>query len=133
MAEMHPNDRPLYIISVAADLVNMHPQTLRLYERRGLVAPKRQGKNRLYSQFDIERLQYIQQLTQELGINLAGVEKIIRLQMELEGLKRFKEQELQLIEDKLNQLDMIRGAKEKDIKELKAKIRDTAADENEEA
>lgn len=132
MAEMHPNDRPLYIISVAADLVNMHPQTLRLYERRGLVAPKRQGKNRLYSQSDIERLQYIQQLTQELGINLAGVEKIIRLQMELEGLKRFKEQELLAIEDKLNQLAEIRGAKEKDIKEIKAKIRDTAAEDDEE-
>lgn len=132
MAEMHPNDRPLYIISVAADLVNMHPQTLRLYERRGLVAPKRQGKNRLYSQSDIVRLQYIQQLTQELGINLAGVEKIIRLQMELEELKRYKEHELIVIEDKLNQLAEIRGAKEKDIKVITAKIRDTASDEEDE-
>lgn len=81
------NDRPVYIISVAAQLVNMHPQTLRLYERRGLVVPKRQGKNRLYSQADIERLLFIQRLTQELGINLAGVEMITRLQHELEALK----------------------------------------------
>ncbi|MEB3328357.1 MAG: helix-turn-helix transcriptional regulator [Candidatus Sericytochromatia bacterium] len=127
--QYHPNDRPLYIISVAADLVNMHPQTLRLYERRGLVAPKRQGKNRLYSQHDIERLQYIQQLTQELGINLAGVEKIIRLQNELEDLKKFKEQELQLIESRLNALAEIKDAKEKDIKAIKRKIRESATDE----
>jgi MerR family transcriptional regulator/heat shock protein HspR len=81
------NDRPVYIISVAAQLVNMHPQTLRLYERRGLVIPKRQGKNRLYSQADIEHLLFIQRLTQELGINLAGVEMITRLQTELEAMK----------------------------------------------
>ncbi len=129
MPEMHPNDRPLYIISVAADLVNMHPQTLRLYERRGLVAPKRQGKNRLYSQSDIVRLQYIQQLTQELGINLAGVEKIIRLQMELEELKQFKEQELSLIENKLQQLSMMKVAREMDIQEIKHKIRASATDD----
>ncbi|MBC7542853.1 MAG: MerR family transcriptional regulator [Candidatus Sericytochromatia bacterium] len=82
------NDQPVYIMSVAAQLVNMHPQTLRLYERRGLVIPKRQGKNRLYSQDDIERLLYIQRLTQELGINLAGVEMISQLQSELETLKQ---------------------------------------------
>src|SRR4051794_6761203 len=82
------HDRPVYIISVAAQLVNMHPQTLRLYERRGLVIPKRQGKNRLYSQDDIERLLFIQRLTQELGINLAGVEMISKLQDELETLKQ---------------------------------------------
>ncbi|MEB3285398.1 MAG: MerR family transcriptional regulator [Candidatus Sericytochromatia bacterium] len=129
MSEVNPNDRPLYIISVAADLVNMHPQTLRLYERRGLVAPKRQGKNRLYSQSDIERLQYIQQLTQELGINLAGVEKIIRLQNELEGLKRFKERELALIEARLNELDEIKLAREKDIRAIKQKIQESAEEE----
>lgn len=129
MSEMHPNDRPLYIISVAADLVNMHPQTLRLYERRGLVAPKRQGKNRLYSQSDIVRLQYIQQLTQELGINLAGVEKIIRLQNELEELKQFKEHELNLIESKLQQLSEMKVAREKDIKQLKLKIVESATDD----
>jgi MerR family transcriptional regulator/heat shock protein HspR len=119
---MDPNDRPLYIISVAAELVNMHPQTLRLYERRGLVAPKRQGKNRLYSQHDIERLQYIQRLTQELGINLAGVEKIIRLQNELEELKAYKEQELFAIQHKLEQLEHIKGAHQREITDLKRRI-----------
>lgn len=85
---MDSRDRPVYFISVAAELVNMHPQTLRLYERRGLVIPRRQGKNRLYSQRDIERLQAIQKLTQELGINLAGVELITHLQEELEEMRR---------------------------------------------
>jgi MerR family transcriptional regulator/heat shock protein HspR len=128
LSEVHPNDRPLYIISVAAELVNMHPQTLRLYERRGLVAPKRQGKNRLYSQHDIERLIYIQQLTQELGINLAGVEKIIRLQNELEDLKAYKEQELMAIQHKLAELQHMKVAREKDIKDLKQRIHETTSE-----
>lgn len=138
---MHPHDRPLYIISVAAELVNMHPQTLRLYERRGLVSPKRQGKNRLYSQSDIERLMYIQQLTQELGINLAGVEKIIRLQNELEEVKAAKEEELANIQNKLAQLDRLRSRTENDIRAITAAIQaetaevgvDEAAEEDNEA
>ncbi|HEY9722621.1 MAG TPA: MerR family transcriptional regulator [Oscillatoriaceae cyanobacterium] len=121
---MDPNDRPLYIISVAAELVNMHPQTLRLYERRGLVAPKRQGKNRLYSQSDIERLIYIQRLTQELGINLAGVEKIIRLQNELSELKQFKEQELAAIQHKLTQLETLKESHEREIMDIQQRIRE---------
>jgi MerR family transcriptional regulator/heat shock protein HspR len=125
---MDPNDRPLYIISVAAELVNMHPQTLRLYERRGLVAPKRQGKNRLYSQSDIERLMYIQRLTQELGINLAGVEKIIRLQNELEDLKIYKEQELLAIQRKLQELEHLKVARQNDIKDLKQRIQETTSE-----
>ncbi len=88
---MGTEDRPLYIISVAAELVCMHPQTLRLYERKGLINPKRMGKNRLYSQRDIERLQFIQRLTQELGVNLAGVEMITQLQNEIEELKKLLE------------------------------------------
>lgn len=125
---MDPNDRPLYIISVAAELVNMHPQTLRLYERRGLVAPKRQGKNRLYSQHDIERLQYIQRLTQELGINLAGVEKIIRLQNELEDLKSYKERELAAIQLKLEALEHIKGHHEREIHDIKRRIHEETTD-----
>lgn len=121
---MDPNDRPLYIISVAAELVNMHPQTLRLYERRGLVAPKRQGKNRLYSQHDIERLQYIQRLTQELGINLAGVEKIIRLQNELEDLKAYKERELAAIQHKLEHLEQMKGLHQREISDIKRRIQE---------
>jgi MerR family transcriptional regulator/heat shock protein HspR len=78
------DERPRYMISVAADLVGMHPQTLRLYEQRGLVRPQRTaGNTRLYSEADIERLQLIQRLTNELGLNLAGVELVIRLEDEL--------------------------------------------------
>jgi MerR family transcriptional regulator, heat shock protein HspR len=78
------DDRPRYMISVAADIVGMHPQTLRLYEQKGLVRPKRtSGNTRLYSEADIERLQVIQRLTNELGLNLAGVELVIRLEDEL--------------------------------------------------
>jgi MerR family transcriptional regulator/heat shock protein HspR len=78
------DDRPRYMISVAADIVGMHPQTLRLYEQKGLVRPKRTaGNTRLYSEADIERLQLIQRLTNELGLNLAGVELVIRLEDEL--------------------------------------------------
>jgi MerR family transcriptional regulator, heat shock protein HspR len=78
------NDRPLYMISVAAELAGVHPQTLRIYERKRLVQPQRSsGNTRLYSQADVERLQLIQQLTQE-GINLAGVVRIIELQREVD-------------------------------------------------
>ena len=77
-------ERPRYMISVAADLVGMHPQTLRIYEQKGLVRPKRTaGNTRLYSEDDIERLQLIQRLTNELGLNLAGVELVMRLEDEL--------------------------------------------------
>jgi MerR family transcriptional regulator/heat shock protein HspR len=76
--------RPRYMISVAAELVGMHPQTLRLYEAKGLVGPARTpGGTRLYSDADVERLQLIQRLTTELGLNLAGVEQVLRLEDEL--------------------------------------------------
>ena len=81
-------DRPRYMISVAADLVGMHPQTLRIYESKGLVRPKRTpGGTRLYSERDVERLQLIQQLTTELGLNLAGVEAVLRLEDELQRMR----------------------------------------------
>jgi len=91
---MDKKDRPVYIISVAAELVDMHPQTLRLYERKGLIRPKRSGgKTRLYSERDVEKLREIRRLTQELGVNLAGVEEIIRLRDELWALEqRFREE-----------------------------------------
>src|SRR5215211_5410105 len=77
-------DHPRYMISVAAELVGMHPQTLRIYEQKGLVRPKRTaGNTRLYSDADVERLQLIQRLTTELGLNLAGVELVLRLEDEL--------------------------------------------------
>ncbi len=76
--------RPRYMISVAAELVGMHPQTLRIYENKGLVRPQRTpGGTRLYSESDIERLRIIQRLTTELGLNLAGVELVLRLEDEL--------------------------------------------------
>src|SRR4051794_25154592 len=78
------SDRPMNMISVAAELVGMHPQTLRIYENKGLVRPKRTpGGTRLYSESDIERLRIIQRLTTELGLNLAGVELVLRLVDEL--------------------------------------------------
>jgi len=77
-------DRPRYMISVAAELVGMHPQTLRIYENRGLVRPQRTpGGTRLYSETDVERLRIIQRLTTELGLNLAGVELVLRLEDQL--------------------------------------------------
>ena len=83
------DDRPRYMISVAADLVGMHPQTLRIYEQKGLVRPKRTaGNTRLYSESDIERLRLIQRLTTELGLNLAGVEHVLRLEDELQRMRR---------------------------------------------
>jgi MerR family transcriptional regulator/heat shock protein HspR len=81
-------DRPRYMISVAADLVGMHPQTLRMYESRGLVRPSRTpGGTRLYSDVDLDRLRLIQRLTGELGLNLAGVEHVLRLEDELRRLR----------------------------------------------
>jgi MerR family transcriptional regulator, heat shock protein HspR len=82
------DDRPRYMISVAAELVGMHPQTLRVYETKGLVRPRRTpGNTRLYSDADLERLRLIQRLTGELGLNLAGVETVLKLEDELGRLR----------------------------------------------
>lgn len=76
--------RGVYMISVAAELAGMHPQTLRIYETRGLITPKRsRGNTRLYSQDDVERLKRIQELTSEMGMNLAGVERVFELEQEM--------------------------------------------------
>lgn len=78
------DERPRYMISIAAELVGMHPQTLRIYENKGLVNPNRtRGNTRLYSEADLDRLRLIQRLTSELGLNLAGVEVVLRLEDEL--------------------------------------------------
>jgi MerR family transcriptional regulator/heat shock protein HspR len=85
--EARQNERAVYIISVAAELAGMHPQTLRVYERKGLLRPERTvGNTRRYSPQNIEQLRQIQELTQE-GVNLAGVKRIIELQVELEALR----------------------------------------------
>ena len=82
-------DRGVFMISVAAELAAMHPQTLRMYETRGLIEPKRSPKGtRLYSQSDVDRLRRIQEMTNELGLNLAGVERVLALEEELERATR---------------------------------------------
>ncbi len=87
------------MISVAAELAGMHPQTLRLYERRGLVHPQRTAKNtRRYSRRDVERLQRIQDLT-ELGLNLAGVERVLRMEEQLQTMER----EMKLMQARLDE------------------------------
>ncbi len=102
--ESGDKDRPLYVISVAAELVDMHPQTLRLYERKGLIEPSRSsGKTRLYSQRDIEHLQEIRRLTQELGVNLAGVEEIIRLRRQLDDTQKRLEGRIDNIQEKITE------------------------------
>src|SRR3954454_1219496 len=81
--------RGVYMISVAAELAGMHPQTLRIYESRGLIMPKRSPKNtRLYSEEDVERLRRIQELTGELGMNWAGVERVFQLEEEIDRMRR---------------------------------------------
>jgi MerR family transcriptional regulator/heat shock protein HspR len=86
------DDRPRYMISVAAELVGMHPQTLRIYESKGLVTPQRTaGNTRLYSEADLERLRLINRLTSELGLNLAGVEHVIRLEEQIRRMQRTME------------------------------------------
>ena len=83
------SERGVFMISVAAELAGMHPQTLRMYEARGLIEPKRSPKGtRLYSHSDVERLRRIQELTSDGGMNLAGVEKVFELEAQLERMRR---------------------------------------------
>lgn len=83
------NNLPKYMMSIASEMLGLHPQTLRQYERLGLVVPSRMdGKNRLYSENDIEKLQYIKTLTQKQGVNLAGVEIILRMQEQIVSLNK---------------------------------------------
>lgn len=89
---MIPADRPVYMISVAAELAGMHPQTLRQYDRLGLVTPQRSaGRGRRYSADDIEKLQLVQRLSQDDGINLEGIKRILRMREEIEAMRREQE------------------------------------------
>jgi MerR family transcriptional regulator, heat shock protein HspR len=113
MADSPDSSRGVYMISVAAELAGMHPQTLRIYETRGLITPKRSPKNtRLYSQEDVERLRRIQELTGELGMNLAGVERVFELEDEIEKLRRRMrnlERHAQRVQDELqNEVERVR-------------------------
>jgi MerR family transcriptional regulator, heat shock protein HspR len=98
-------ERGRYMISVAADLVGMHPQTLRIYEAKGLMRPQRTaGNTRLYSDADLERLRLIQRLTTELGLNLAGVEHVLRLEDELRRLRARMERLERELRDEIQQV-----------------------------
>jgi MerR family transcriptional regulator/heat shock protein HspR len=101
------------MISVAAELAEMHPQTLRMYEARGLITPKRSPKNtRLYSQQDVERLRRIQQMTAEEGLNLAGVETVLELEAQLERvrgeLRKMRERTARLEQDLIEEVERVK-------------------------
>lgn len=91
--------QPLYMISVVSEILHVHPQTLRLYEREGLVSPKRTKRQRLYSEEDVERLSMILRLTRDLGVNKAGVEVILRLMQRLENMQKEIEEMMNYLED----------------------------------
>ena len=111
------HDRGVFMISVAAELAEMHPQTLRMYEQRGLIEPKRSPKGtRLYSQADVERLRRIQEMTTELGLNLAGVERVLELETKLERAQR----RLDAMERRSAELQAEIEAREAEVERLEA-------------
>lgn len=106
---MSKDREPVYMIGIASKLCGVHPQTLRQYERMGLVSPTRVGaKNRLYCEADIERVRRIQRLTQEIGVNLAGVEIILRLLEDMESMRSDLEEQFESyrkeVEERIQQL-----------------------------
>ncbi|MEA2330158.1 MAG: MerR family transcriptional regulator, heat shock protein HspR [Thermoleophilaceae bacterium] len=112
--------RGVYMISVAAELAGMHPQTLRIYEARGLIAPKRSPKNtRLYSQDDVDRLRRIQALTGEMGMNLAGVEKVFELEEEMARMRRrmraLERQAEKVQRELLSEIDRVRRSMKREL------------------
>ena len=117
--EVDPS-RGVYMISVAAELAGMHPQTLRIYESRGLIQPKRSPKNtRLYSQEDVDRLRRIQELTSEMGMNLAGVERVFELEDELDRMRRrmrsLEKQAARLEREMVTELDRVRRSFKREL------------------
>ena len=109
------HERGVFMISVAAELADMHPQTLRMYETRGLIEPKRSPKGtRLYSQADVERLRRIQEMTTDWGMNLAGVEKVFELEEALDRMQR----KLALMERRAAQLQDEIDAREAEVARL---------------
>ena len=113
------SDRGVFMISVAAELADMHPQTLRMYEARGLIEPKRSAKGtRLYSHKDVERLRRIQEMTAELGMNLAGIERVFELEQQLEGMER----KVRALEKRADELKSEVDRLEKIRRELRAEI-----------
>ena len=113
------SDRGVFMISVAAELADMHPQTLRMYEARGLIEPQRSPKGtRLYSHKDVERLRRIQEMTAELGMNLAGVERVFELEQQLDGMER----KVRALEKRAGELKSEVERLEKMRRELRAEI-----------
>ena len=113
-------DRGVYMISVAAELAGMHPQTLRIYETRGLITPKRSPKNtRLYSADDVDRLRRIQEFTTELGMNLAGVEKVFELEEEMQRMRRrmrsMERQAVRVQEELQRELERVRRSFKREL------------------
>jgi len=99
---MHSYDEPVYLISVVASMLEIHPQTLRQYEREGLVEPSRtQGRMRLYSQRDIDRMKLILRLTRQMGVNLAGVDIVLQLKEQIDQMQ----QEIDLLKDELSRVN----------------------------
>lgn len=94
-------EQPLYLISIVSKMLNVHPQTLRLYEKEGFVCPKRTKKQRLYSEKDVEQLNFILQLTREMGVNRAGVDIILRLRHRMEILQHEMEEMMDFLEDEI--------------------------------
>jgi MerR family transcriptional regulator/heat shock protein HspR len=92
-------DRPVFLISVVSQMLEVHPQTLRIYEREGFVKPTRVNRQRLYSERDVERLHMVIELTRRLGVNRAGVDIILRMQGRLEGMQREMFEVMELLED----------------------------------
>jgi MerR family transcriptional regulator/heat shock protein HspR len=111
------DERALFVISVAAELAGVHPQTLRMYERKGLIRPQRtQGNTRRYSQADIEIVRLIQELTQERGMNLAGAEMVLQLQQQLEQaqerMERLRREAMELQQQLVENIERIRKAQQ---------------------
>jgi MerR family transcriptional regulator, heat shock protein HspR len=110
MDDREANKEPVYVISVAARLADVHPQTLRIYERKGLINPARIHNRRRYSEADLEQARLIQELTQKMGLNLAGVKMILDMRMSMEGMRerlRSMEDEIEVMkrdmEERVNQ------------------------------
>jgi MerR family transcriptional regulator/heat shock protein HspR len=101
MKDIRDKKQPVFMISVVSRMLGVHPQTLRLYEREGLVTPQRTKRTRIYSQEDVEKLAMILRLTRELGVNRAGVDIILRMRHRLEVLHHEMDEMMQFLEDDL--------------------------------
>jgi MerR family transcriptional regulator, heat shock protein HspR len=118
------SDRALYIISVAAELAGVHPQTLRIYERKGLLQPARtSGNTRRYSDRDLDRLRAIQKLTQEHGVNLAGVKMIVELENEMDRMRQRLDRMMRELENTRRRLEEEADREPTDLVPYRTQIR----------